>query len=100
MLAAQSEPMILHRIAEAEKQVKALTVPAPLRGLIEPGADVAARWAEAPISARRELLRALFNPTYFGEVRLMPATRKGGPRIPAEERVTFHRATPDTPAAV
>ncbi|HEY4005567.1 MAG TPA: recombinase family protein [Pseudonocardia sp.] len=99
MLAKQSEPMILERIAEAEKQVKALHVPTPLRGLIEPGADVADRWAEAPMSTRRELLRALFTPTGFGEVHIMPATRKGGPRIPAEERVTFHRTTPDTPAA-
>jgi hypothetical protein len=99
MLAAQSEPMILHRIAEAEKRVKALTVPTPLRGLIEPGVDVAARWAEAPLSTQREVLRALFTPTYFGEVRIMPATRKGGPRIPAVERVKFERATPDTPDA-
>jgi DNA invertase Pin-like site-specific DNA recombinase len=97
MLAKQSEPMILHRIAEAEQQVKELTVPTPLRGLIEPGADVAVRWAEAPMSTRRELLRALFTPTYFGEVRVMPATRKGGPRIPARQRVTFHRGT--TPAS-
>ena len=92
MLSAQSEPMILNRVKEAEKRIKALDVPSPLRGLIEPGADVAARWAAAPLSTQREVLRALLCPEHFGEVRVMPSPRRGGARVPVVERVAFHRA--------
>ena len=92
LLAARSEPMILARIEAAEGKTRALDVPSALRGLIAPGADVAARWAEAPISTRRAVLRALFCPRVFGEARVMPATRRGGGvRVPADERVILAR---------
>ena len=47
-LAARSEPAILAEIQRLEKRSAELATPSALRGLIEPGADVARRWAPLP----------------------------------------------------
>ncbi len=59
VLAARSEPVMLAEIATLEAREKELTTPNVLRGLIEPGADVARRWDTAPMSTRRDIARLL-----------------------------------------
>jgi site-specific DNA recombinase len=48
------------RIATADKVATAASVPAALRGLLTPGADIRARWEALGIPARKDVLRALF----------------------------------------
>jgi len=60
-----------------------------LRGLIEPRAGVAERWRDAPLSVRRETIRVIFSPERDGQIQVERAPRRGGPRVPAVERVTF-----------
>ena len=55
--AAQVAEEIADAITKAETQLKELSTPGVLRGLIEPGPGVAQRWEAAPLSARREIAR-------------------------------------------
>lgn len=89
VLAARSEPVILAEIERLEKREKELITPSALRGLIEPGDDVARRWATAPMSTRRDIARLLLTPTLIGELRITPAGP--GRRVPAEERIQWWR---------
>jgi len=75
--------------ALAERE-RALTAPDALRGLIEPGPDVARRWAAAPVSARRQVARLLCSPEVLGELRVMPAPSSGH-RGNAADRVVWAR---------
>jgi site-specific DNA recombinase len=72
VLAARSEPAILAEIERLEKREIQLSTPSALRGLIEPGADVARRWATAPMSTRRDIARLLLTPQLIGELRITP----------------------------
>jgi site-specific DNA recombinase len=99
VLAAAAEPGILERMAELEKRIKRLSVPSPLRGLVEPGADVAQRWEQAPMSTRRETVRAVFTAERLGQLRVQRSPRRGSLQVPAAERVQFWRADSDGTAA-
>ncbi len=90
-LAARSEPTILAEIQRLEKRDKELATPSALRGLIEPGTDVARRWAAAPMSTRREIARLLLTPKLLGELRITPSPTRGPRPIPAEERIQWWR---------
>ena len=74
-------------IEAAEKRARELSVPVPLRDLLTPGADIAARWDAMAVAARREVVRLL-----FPELRLMPG------KAPADERI-IHAAAPELEAA-
>ncbi len=50
---------LLDQIAAADETAKALQVPAPLRALLTPDADVRERWSVAPVTARRLVIKAL-----------------------------------------
>jgi hypothetical protein len=78
-------------IAEKETRQRELTTPSALAGLIEPGADVAARWKAAPVSARRKVAEILLSPEFLGEVRI---TRSPVPnqRVPAVDRIVWNRS--------
>lgn len=89
VLAARSEPVMLAEIAALEEQEKKLVTPNVLRGLIEPGADVARRWAAAPMSTRREIARLLLTPGLIGELRITPTGGRRG--VPAEDRIQWWR---------
>jgi site-specific DNA recombinase len=61
---AAAEPGVLADLAAAEARVKELEAPGPLRWLlgdspIDGPADLAARWQDAPVAARREAIRHL-----------------------------------------
>ena len=53
----EMEPGLVAAVEDAERRERELSAPPELAGLIEPGEDVAARWAAAPMSARRQVAR-------------------------------------------
>lgn len=75
------------QITGLEVRERELAAPDKLLGLIEPGPDVAARWAAAPVSARREVARIVLSPGHLGVMRV-----QRGRGIPAYRRVTWDRA--------
>ncbi|MGH3426850.1 MAG: recombinase family protein [Sciscionella sp.] len=87
----RAEPAILAEITTLEKREHELSTPSALRGLIEPGTDVARRWESTPISTRREIARLLLTPELIGELRLQPSPRRGRHRTPAEDRTQWWR---------
>ena len=87
----RAEPTMLAEITTLETRERELSTPSALRGLIEPGADVARRWQAAPISTRREIARLLLTPELIGELRLQPSPRRGRHRTPAQERTQWWR---------
>ncbi|MGH4007847.1 MAG: recombinase family protein [Pseudonocardiaceae bacterium] len=87
----RAEPPILAEIATLEAREKELSTPSALRGLIEPGADVARRWETAPISTRREIARLLLTGDLIGELRVQPSPRRGRHRAPAQDRILWWR---------
>jgi site-specific DNA recombinase len=89
-LAARAEPQVRERLARAEHALTELVTPPTLRGLIEPGDDVAARWEQAPMSARREIARLLLSPAVLGELRVTRSPRPGV-AVPVAERVVWRR---------
>ncbi|MEO7194573.1 MAG: recombinase family protein [Pseudonocardiaceae bacterium] len=91
VLAARSEPAMLAEIERLENREKELATPSALRGLIEPGVDVARRWATAPMSTRREIARLLLTPQLIGELRITPSPTRGPRRVPVEERILWWR---------
>ncbi|UGY93412.1 recombinase family protein [Streptomyces gobiensis] len=64
-----------------EAQTQALRMPAVLAEL-KPGPDIAKRWAAAPLSVRRTVLRLLLTPEVLGETRVMK-----GRGVPVGERI-------------
>jgi hypothetical protein len=91
VLAARSEPALLAEIERLEQREKDLATPSALRGLIEPGADVAQRWATAPMSTRRDIARLLLTRQLIGELRITPSPTRGPRPVPAEERILWWR---------
>jgi site-specific DNA recombinase len=88
---ARAEPQILATIADLERREAELATPTALHGFITPGADVARRWAAAPMSARREVARLLLASDMIGELRVTPRPPgwPGGRHVPAAERVVW-----------
>jgi site-specific DNA recombinase len=82
----RAEPAMLAEITTLETRARELSTPSALRGLIEPGVDVAQRWQAAPMSTRREIARVPLTPDLIGELRLNPAPRQGRYRTPAHDR--------------
>lgn len=60
----RAELTLLAEMTTLEAREKELSTSSALRGLIEPGADVARRWETAPISTRREIARILLTPSW------------------------------------
>lgn len=75
----------------AERRAAELRTPSRLAGLVEPGPDVAHRWADAPMSARRETVRLMFSRQALGELRVRRAPRTGSIRTPVSDRAYFRR---------
>lgn len=72
----------LPKIEAAERRVRALTVPLPLRDLASPEGDVRARWEAMPVAVRREVVKALNL-----SVEVVKAGRADGSWLPGESRV-------------
>jgi site-specific DNA recombinase len=81
---AAAEPAKLARVDAAAKKVAALETPADVATLgLQPGQDIAARWAVATLTARRAVIRLLI------DIVIMPAGR--GSRAPVSERIKITR---------
>lgn len=87
-LAAAAEPTIRARLTAAEEREAALITPAALASLLQPGQDVATRWADAEISTRREVARLLLSPELLGELRVTRSPIRGH-RTPATQRIVW-----------
>lgn len=74
------------QIAALEARERELATPPRLFGLIEPGPDVADRWAVAPVSTRREVAQIVLAPGHLGVMRV-----QRGRGVPAYKRVTWGR---------
>lgn len=74
------------QITGLETRERELAAPPRLAGLIEPGPDVAQRWAAAPVSARREVARIVLSPGHLGVMKV-----QRGRGVPAYKRVTWAR---------
>jgi DNA invertase Pin-like site-specific DNA recombinase len=86
------EPGLLARIDADQAEETRLVTPSFLHGLITPGADVAARWAQMPISAQREVARTLLTPSLLGALHVN--RRPAGSahlHVPAPDRVAWIR---------
>lgn len=73
------EAEITREITAAEKRITAAAVPSQLREFVGPDVDVAQRWAGAPVTAKRNVVRALLR------VRVRPSGQNAF--IPVHERV-------------
>lgn len=89
-LAARSEPRIIARLKAAQEREAALGTPNTLRGILSPGDEVAERWADMPMSAKREVARILLSPAVIGELRVTRAPSPGH-TSPMEDRVVWGR---------
>jgi site-specific DNA recombinase len=74
------EPNYIRRIKELEAREALLRTPPLLRGLIEPGPGVAARWEDTPLAAQREIMRVVLTPEFLGRPYVM--------QIPMKDRKT------------
>jgi site-specific DNA recombinase len=89
--AAQTEPGLRRRLEIAQTRETELATPHQLRGIIEPGADVAARWETAPMSARRLVARMLLVPEVIGQLRVTKSPVSGH-RVDADQRVAWRHS--------
>lgn len=76
------EAELTRQIREADRRAERAAIPPALRQVLEPGRDVAQRWDDAPIAARRDLIRALV------VVQLHPAGRDHTVSIADRVRIT------------
>lgn len=86
-VAATKKQDIDERLEAARARERELSVP-PALNMLPPGEDVADRWADAPMSTRREVARVLLAPEILGELRITraPVARHSAP---IHERITW-----------
>jgi DNA invertase Pin-like site-specific DNA recombinase len=83
------EPGLVGRVEVLEARERELSTPAALT-MIEPGEDVARRWAAAPMSARRTVARLLLSPAVLGTLRLARSPSRGH-QVDPEDRIVWDR---------
>lgn len=87
--AMEADEKLSASIVALEARERTLAAPDKLRGLIEPGADVAGRWQAAPMAARREVARIVLAPDRVGVIEVQRI--RPGQRVPAIDRVIWRR---------
>lgn len=80
------EPAIVAGIARLERRREELSVPPEFAGWTGPQEQVAARWADSLIPARRAVARAVLSPRWLGTL-LVDRAPVRGVAVPAAERV-------------
>jgi site-specific DNA recombinase len=94
-LAAKTERLVNAQIGQLEARYVELTTPSELRDLMTPGATVAERWKQAPISTRRRVAALVLTPeSSLGELRLLRAPVRGrgaANRYTVRDRVRWWR---------
>jgi site-specific DNA recombinase len=88
--ALAADEQMSEQIAKLETRERELTTPDKLRGLMEPGQDVAQRWQAAPMATRREVARIVLATDRVGVIQVQ-RTPGGARGIPAVDRVTWLR---------
>lgn len=88
---ARREERLEARITELEERERELTLPPAVLRMIRPGADVWSSWQEAPVSAQREVVRAVLSPHHFGQPWILPSPTRGRYQLIAE-RIEWRRA--------
>ncbi|WP_405930359.1 recombinase family protein [Streptomyces sp. NBC_00827] len=78
-------------VEQLEARERELTLPPVLLKMIKPGADVWESWRQAPVSARREVVRIVLSPRLLGRVYIHPSPRTGRDQ-PILERIEYRRA--------
>lgn len=73
-------------VTALEDKLRSLSAPSPLAALIEPGPDVAARWAAADVAVRRAVAAILLTPEHLGQVRIL---RSPYDDAPVSERIVW-----------
>jgi hypothetical protein len=88
-----AEPVMQARLSALQEQEHVLATPSALRDLITLGEDVADRWKDIPLSARRTIARRVLVPELLGELRVERRDR-GYPQNrhqPVSERIRWAR---------
>lgn len=84
-----AEPDALRDIEVTAARVRQLETPQILRGLIEPGVDVAGRWRDiTDLSIRRRIAQAVLTRERAGQLRVKPSPTRGH-RVPIDSRVVL-----------
>lgn len=85
------EPGALEDLEKAQTKERALEMPSDLQGLIEPGPNVAVRWAAIEdVRVRRRIAQAVLIPSRAGQLRIKP-TPSPGFRTEIQDRVRVLR---------
>jgi site-specific DNA recombinase len=85
---ARIEAKLLPQIRAATERAEREALPAPLRELVDPGEDVATRWAGLSVAARKDVLRLL-----FARIALDPANGRRGPdELPGRVRIEWQQS--------
>lgn len=77
------EAGILKKVQDAEKRAERAGIPPALRSVLEPGENVRARWAVAPLPAKRSVIQAVAN------VALVPSGHRTTVPVPERVRITW-----------
>ncbi|MGH3888371.1 MAG: recombinase family protein [Pseudonocardiaceae bacterium] len=89
--AERVEPGIRTRLKALQERRDEMATPSLLRGLVDPGEDVRARWdATTDVAWRRRLMQVVLSPRLAGELRVMRSSVKNQ-RTPVVDRVVFLR---------
>ncbi|MFD7793552.1 recombinase family protein [Streptomyces sp. NPDC059759] len=75
-------------VDELETRERELSVPASVLRFLRPGTDVWDSWHEAPVSARRVLVRAIMRPDLLGVPYVLPSPTRGRYQ-PIAERIEW-----------
>ncbi|MFI7137232.1 recombinase family protein [Streptomyces massasporeus] len=94
---ANSLQALEDEVAQLEVHERELTVPSSVLTILKPGVDVWTSWHAAPITARREAIRTILSPRYFGAPYLLPSPRSGRYQE-IVERIEWRRSEADSKA--
>jgi site-specific DNA recombinase len=85
---AAIEPRLIAEADQLEARRRELSAPPALAGLIAPGKGARRRWANMPMSAKREVVRILLSPDLIGQLRIARCKVRAQ-REPVEQRVVW-----------
>lgn len=90
---ARREERLEEQVQALQERLRQLTLPSAVLRMVRPGADVWNSWQQASVSARRQVVRALFVPDHLGKIVIQPSPTRGRHQ-PIGPRVEFQREEP------
>lgn len=88
-LGGRAEAEVQRQIDLLEARERRLLGAHELAGVMAPGPDAGARWAKAPMSAKRAAAGVLLTPAWLGELRVLSAKMSGPVKVPVDQRVVL-----------